>query len=692
MGAMQPSTPGASLWNILLRESRIWATALRIPSLYLLLLALLLALMLIVHFPLSYTIDVGVEEGYGGDLPLLWNFNTFEDDEHGTYRWTRDGAAIRLPGIGHRPLVVRLNFIPISSHIADIGPQSIALSTDARHLTTLPVSEAGRRYALLIPPEYMRDGSLNLTLHTDTFTPPDDPRELGTPLDRVRLTSLDIPTLAQPAWGDVWRWMLVVLFFWLITMRVQYEGYAQSVAAHRTIWLSGGVVMLIALAAYLDPPRWGYGAQPALAAAVWTCGLVLLLRPALPIVAKQLHIPLNSRALGWLLFIVALAFGLRLGGRLYPLSMWGDIGFHTNRFIDSFGLGKIYLLSRNRGINFPYPPGTYLPLAPLILLYLDIRFVLPFFAALVDGISAIVMYGIVARALQHQKTALLAAAFYVFTAAGFMLTWWSFDTHIYSQAATLLLTATLLYQGSCTHHTRNTIGNAALLVLLLCGVFLGHFGFLINTVLMGSLLVVLIWLAAWWATPWLRDWARAWRWRLLLIYLVAGLLSLFLFYSAYMWLFTYQLNAMMHGGLTGLAERAPVSRLRLWDVLWNAGLIQHFGFFPLLLLPIGVWSIWKNAGRNRGRILLFILIVCSLLVSAVFAVLPFITLSTQSTRWLMFSAWAMATGAALAFQMIWRCGGAGRVVVAAMGGYVVWNSVYFWLAPMLWRIRPPEPF
>jgi hypothetical protein len=83
---------------------------------------------------------------------------------------------------------------------------------------------------------------------------------------------------------------------------------------------------------------------------------------------------------------------------------------------------------------------------------------------------------------------------------------------------------------------------------------------------------------------------------------------------------------------------------------------------------------------------------CSVLVSSCFAVLPFITLSTQSTRWLTFSAWAIAIAAALAWQVLWRSGRAGRVVVLAMGGFVVWNTVVFWVGPMLWRIRPPEPF
>jgi hypothetical protein len=58
----------------------------------------------------------------------------------------------------------------------------------------------------------------------------------------------------------------------------------------------------------------------------------------------------------------------------------------------------------------------------------------------------------------------------------------------------------------------------------------------------------------------------------------------------------------------------------------------------------------------------------------------------------MFSAWAVAVGAAVAAQLLWRCGRGGRLVVLAMGGVVLWNTAMIWLGPLIWRIRPPEPF
>jgi hypothetical protein len=693
-----------------------------ISPLPLVLLALLLALVLVVHLPLYYTVDVGIEEGYGGDLPLLRDFNTAEDDEHGTYRWTKDGASIHLPGLGQRPLLARLDFIPISGEVARAGPSHMEVWIEGEEVVTLPVSPGGKQYHLLIPPEWNR-GSLALTLHTTTFTLPDDPRSLGTPLDQVRVATAEPSSpLRIPSWGAVWRWLLAVALAWLTTTHALSSGRRPTSETRGwALWFVGGGALLVGVAALLDPPRWAFGAQPALIAAAFCYGTVLVLRPALPPLAARLDIPLNGRVLGWLLLIVAVALGVRLGGRLYPLSMWGDIGFHTNRFIETFGLGDVYLVSRNRGINFPYPPGTYLTLAPLILPWVDIRLVLPFVAALLDALSAPLVYAIVAGGLArttahhpryHQHTALLAAALYVFTAATIMMTWWSFDTHIYTQAAALLLvTALVLFLANGERREASTAPPAAqgiytltsarwtvILALLVAGVFLGHFGFLINIVLMGSLLLALVWGVSWWGWWGRGEWARRVRWPLLLAYLGAGLTALAIFYSAYIPMFARQLSEVADGGITGLTERAPIGRDRLWAVLWEAGIIQHFGFFPLLLTPVGValLACSPRAGASRGcterRFVLVVLMVCCLLVSLFFAVLPFITLSTQSTRWLMFSAWVVAVGAALAFRLLWRKGRAGRVAVLAMGGFVVWNTITFWIGPMLWRIRPPEPF
>jgi hypothetical protein len=58
----------------------------------------------------------------------------------------------------------------------------------------------------------------------------------------------------------------------------------------------------------------------------------------------------------------------------------------------------------------------------------------------------------------------------------------------------------------------------------------------------------------------------------------------------------------------------------------------------------------------------------------------------------MFSLWAVAVGAALGLELLWRCGRAGRLLVIAVAGYGAWITASMWLMALAWRVRPPEPF
>ncbi len=682
-------------------------------------------LVLVVYLPLRYHIDVGVQEGYGGDLPHLHGFNTAEHSEHGSYRWTKDNATILLPGVGQRPFLLHLTFLPLSKHTAAVGPQAMDLRVAGEHLAMLPVRREGMHATLIIPAQLIRGGTFRLTIHTTTFTPPDDPRQLGTPLAAITLESLPSSSPVSPDWSAVGLWVGALLLFQ--ASLVISLGRTPAVSRWNLVVMSV-VVLLVGIAAWLDPPRWAYGARPAFVAVLLCFILSLVLRSLLPPLAASLRIPLAPATTGWLIVIIVAAFGLRYGGRIYPDAMHGDIFFHTNRFSEAIGHGNLFLLARNRGVDFPYPPGPYLTLAPLALFNPHPPSFFPLVTALAEGLSAALVYTLVALALlpptsasnrpgrfpAFQKTALLAAAIYVFTAAGFMITWWSFTTHIATQFATLLLITVLLFfacrdslfsQPSSRYSFH--VPTIAILFVLICGVFLGHFGFFINTTLMGGVVLLVLWLLA-------KDrstWARHRFFPLLLAGGGAFLTALLLFYSAYLPMVVSHMQTALTEGLPELARREPVSRERLLHNLWHLGFIEHFGFFPLLLLPLGMWHLLAS-GRNitsltrntkpdlsdlalhvrRARFALFSLMACSVLVSSGFALLPFLTHSGQNTRWLMFSAWAVAVGAALGTRLLLRYGKAGRLVVLTMAGFVLWNTALFWLEPLAWRIRPPEPF
>jgi hypothetical protein len=196
-------------------------------------------------------------------------------------------------------------------------------------------------------------------------------------------------------------------------------------------------------------------------------------------------------------------------------------------------------------------------------------------------------------------------------------------------------------------------------------------------------------------------------WRLLAVFAAAELFAALFVYSGYTGLFIAQAEATASGGLTGLAGRAAVDRAVLWRTLWDAGFRIHFGFFPVPLALGGLALLWRWPSFQRSDIqtdrhepaeafkrssVVAALMVGTFLIALQFASLPFLSGSTLSTRWLMFSAWAFAVGAALVAQLLWDRGRAGRWLVLLMGSYIFWVSASMWLQALAWRVRPPEPF
>ncbi|RRR74938.1 MAG: hypothetical protein EI684_05925 [Candidatus Viridilinea halotolerans] len=704
-----------------------WA-ALRHPALWLALALLLLVSLMAPQLPLRYAIDVGLSEGYGRDRPYLRDFNDPDFSEHygGSFRWTTRESHVLLPGVGRRNLIVQLAMLSSSPSVMAMGPATFTLWVHEHFLVEVPVQMEARRVTFLVPPALLEDGSLHLRLRSAIFVPPDDPRLLGVPLGGVTLYA-PAALGATPSWSAVGSWLLAALCAWLALRHafgIGLEAVGKGRQCHSMLrgarWSAGFsrlkpalhrvatdfsdrllghpaaialfiLVGLTLLAALINPPRWAFGGQAALVACALAYPLAIVVRWTLPRLMRRVGVPLAAPTLAWLTFIVVVSFALRYGGRLYPESMPGDIDFHYNRFTETLA-GLIYLRSLNRGVPFPYPPGPYLLVAPFSLLGLQLPTILQLGAALVDACSAVVIYLIAVRAL-GQRVALFASGIYLFTAATFMTTWWSFSTHIFTQFLHLLLLAGALtafhaWQGEdATQRRRWTLGVA----VLLCLVFLGHFGFLLNTTLLGLVLACAVWVASWRGAAW----ARRVRGPLSLAGLAAGSFVALFFYSAYAPLFLEQFSAAREGGLTAVSNREPVSRMAIWNTMWRAGFITHYGLFPLLLMPFGLYLLGRRGRSETGlgpQRALFLFMASSLVAALCFALFPFVSGVSNSPRWLMSIAWVVAVGAALAVAELWQHGRWARLAVVAMASLSLANTAWLWIGPMLWHIRPPEPF
>jgi hypothetical protein len=749
-------------------EARRQSAALRDRRLWVTLGVFAAILALAAQFPLSYDISIGREEGAGGDRPMIVDFHDPESSElaQDKFRWTTERSSIRLPGFGQRALQATLRLLPVSQEVAEHGPKTIELWVNGTLLAQLPVRPTtGGVYRFVMAP-VAGAGDQLIELRSGTFTPSGDARAIGTPVDDLRVESSAGPVL--PPWRHDLAWLGAALLFWLALRRI---GFTPS-------WVQRFLLVGLALgglAAWLDPPRFAFGSGVALIIAALGWLLVVLLaaepiglllagaalalpaivlrfagtegtlgqigavlagtavalllagwlRPAIANAYVRIAPPIPAAAQRWLLLIALVVFASHYGGKIYPDSMWGDIGFHYNRYVEVLR-GIVLLLSRNRGVDFPYPPAFYLLLAPLALTGLDPHILLQLVGALLDALSPFLIYAIVAgvacRSPMHltqvnsavdapAQLGLIAAAIYSLSAATMMTTWWNFSTHIFTQFAHLLLIAmlVLLWELRMEHQEPRTDSSSnlvlgsrfsvlSILFLLQALVYLGHFGFWMNMSLLGGLGLTVVLIGA------LRrriDWAT---FRLLLAAFVAAeLFAAVFFYSSYAGLFLAQAQATASGGLTGLAGRPAINRAILWRTLWDAGFRLHFGFFPVPLALCGLALLWRrktesridpvdSAGARSRFSVLSVLMSGTFLIALLFASLPFISGSTLSTRWLMFSAWVIAVGAALVAQILWRYGRGGRLLVLVMGGYIFWVTASMWLQALAWRVRPPEPF
>ena len=697
--------------------------------------ALLLAL--VSQSPLDYRINVGHEEGYGSDLPMLAGFHDFERANNDTIdlRWTTEESTIRLPGLGPRALQVAIRLLPVNDDVAQHGPAAIDVVADGLPIGALVVRpRTGGTYYFQVPQAPPGSSDHTIILRSPTYVPKGDVRALGTPVDELHITSAGGPFL--PPWRPSLAWIAAALLFWLALRRAGLG----APLAWRFVLVGIG---LACIAALLDPPRFAFGSatvliigglcwllvelacasQPVLlfAGAVLTpCALVLhllaqsdglvffgalasavslalvlagWLRPALGRLYTQIAPPMPEFVRRSLLIICLLVFATHYGGKIYPLSMWGDIGFHSNRYLEVLK-GNVLLLSRNRGVDFPYPPAFYLLLAPFSLTGLDRRILLQLGGALLDAISPLLVYTIAAcisgaqAGPQVARRSLLAAGIYGFSAATLMTTWWNFSTHTFTQFAHLLLITALVVLWHRRGNLSGLLGRGlALLFVLQSFVYLGHFGFWINMSLLGGLgLLTLLVAHLRHRVPWRVGW------QMLGIFIAAQLFAVLFFYSAYTGLFLAQLQATASGGLTGLAGRQAVDRAILWNTLWDAGLRVHFGLFPVPLALLGMILLWHHHKLTPAQRAFAMLGIGTFLIALLFAILPFASGSTLSTRWLMFSAWAIAISAARVAQRLVQSGRVGRWLVLAMGSYIIWVSAAMWLGALAWRIRPPEPF
>ncbi len=660
--------PLASTWHRSTSLLRTWLITLSEWPLLVLLGLFVLGVVGIGQQPFQYTIDIGYEEGWHSDQPLIEGWNTAEP-EHATadqlsYRWTRDRSQIRLPGLGRQALVISLHQLPATANPA-FNSGVFHLSA-ARMAVSQPITSA-RTLHLLLPPDAAHQGSVQID--APAFTPPNDPRTLGAPIARVEVSPFG-QGLGLPSVRLFWPLVLLPLV-WMINRRWCLTRTSATIAG------SGLAVVLLA-ALYGDRLRFALAGAPLLIGAVWGLIVGAATLWAIERYAERAGVqpsPWLARTVALLIFWLVL---VRYGGRLYPDSMVGDLGFHVNRQNDLIQ-GLVLLTSRHRGIDFPYPSAIYILLAPLRLLPIAPEMLVEWSDAIFGALGVVPVAYIALRGLGDERTAVFVTTVYALLAPAMMALWWSFLAHIFTQEAVALLIALIL--GSWQR--LDTPRGIGLITVGLCLIFFGHFGLFINiSVLLAGLLPLL-----WWryrSTPQARL-----VYGLATAFLIAEVLALGLFYSAYIDLFMTKLLQFQSGGMGAVqGGRTEISRQALALSLWRDGLVAHYAVIGAPLALLGGYWLWR---RQQRQILVW-LFWGTVAVAVLQGSIPFITASTITTRWLSFCAWVIAVGVGIVLEWLWRRGRLGQGLTILVLLWIGGNTLWLWVQALGYRIRPPEPF
>ncbi|NJO82419.1 MAG: hypothetical protein HC828_06075 [Blastochloris sp.] len=638
----------------------------------------LLAL-LMTQLPFSYRFSVGVPSGPARDAQFLGSFyppGRVEDKplpgRKDFARWSRaQSSFLELRGVGRRGVVVEFEVVSHRAQWDSTAPPTVVrLRSDDFAIAPLPLRLEGAHYRVYVPPEALADGRLLLSPDTDVWQSQgnDRDRRLGIAIARtVTVRSVSHNGLVTPDQQMLWGWTLGLVLLWL---SVRIAGFGANGALGLTLPLAVALPLLLPL----DPPRvaltgdWLFsaGLLGLLTAVVSIGGVPLLLRRAGALPAAGL--------LRWLILLMVISVALKYGGRLFPGSMTGDLQLHVNRYTGALH-GQLYLEAEHRGLPFPFPPGHYLILAPIVLLGQNIRDVFQYTAGMFEAAAVLLMYLIVVIAGGSKRLGVVAAAVYALTSAGYMLIWHSFQTHIgaqWFQIALILMLVALWPR----YRER---GGWAIIALLTAIVFLSHIGQFLNTLLLGLLVAPVIWFRA-------RDaqerTSATW---LLIAGVIAGALAGLLYYSAFIDRIWEQTIIAATGGLNTLTGKRPIPREETLRVLWSGGLITHFGFFPVALAVPGVLLLAQWLKRRTPALSLIWL---TFAVSLSQALLPLWTLSALSTRWFTFATWAIALTGAAAFLALWRRGRVARLVTLAIAAYIIWIAILVFVQAMALNIHP----
>jgi hypothetical protein len=643
---------------------------------FLLALLTLVPLILTAQLPLSYHFQMGIDRGVLTDRPYLQGFRDPElvtwDD---SWRWSLPEARITVPGVGQRPMLVDFGVVSHRrNHQSDAPPTVLRLDIGTALPIELTLRDAAARYQIYVPQEAMGEGDLQIGLSTPAWANPADSRgEMGVALGRLFLVdAARVGGVVPPAPGLLLAFPAAMALLWLTLRCLDF-------APRRAFWLLLPVVASLALLSIWQAPRLATSERWVLQWGLLCLGTAVVATLLVPPLLQRLGANPDTNMLRWLLLLVVLSFAVKYGGQLHPVSMPGDLQLHVNRFTGTVN-GQVYIPAQHRGLPFPFPNGWYIGIAPLYLTGASIHWLFELTAGIFEAIIPLLFYLMLVRLTGSQKLGLIAAVFYTLAPVPLMNTWWAFHTQVATGFFLALLLTVLIVAWPNYRHWL-TWGSV---VLLFCLVFLSHIGSFINAAIVGLF-----------AVPWLYFRARTAEQRAGAIQLLwAGIASgafVWCFYYTGFWeLITEQISGVLGSGLVEVTGKDPIPPEETLAALWNEGLILHYGFFPVVLSLVALFGFMVNRRLRDSSVPPLIWLTFA--VGLWQGLLPLITLSSITTRWLTFAGWGITVATTFALLWLLRRGRAGRIVAWAVMGYVTWLSIVVWINAMALNQPSIEPF
>ncbi len=321
----------------------------------------LLAVLITYHFGRTLSVNIGDLS----DSALVSGFYADEPDIEYRYRWTKDELQVRFAGAGSARLDT-VEIVAQGARTQDAAsiPVTMSLSVNGQPMdpSVVTLTPELQSYTFRPQPGPALDGPFMVTLRNSTFSPPNDGRELGVKVDRVRLVQSNDGLNIPPLWLVLWSLTLVAGFYGLLI------GFGRFIAS-----LAGLLISLVLGALLAASSTLVAAYMPPLAAIVGVAGLLISQRRHVAHWPDWVDALGRGRLATWLMLGAMLLYAALALWTIPQVDWIGHADYAENaviarNFIEGRGLSVDYVAQFYKDYpGISHPAETWPLLQPLMI-------------------------------------------------------------------------------------------------------------------------------------------------------------------------------------------------------------------------------------------------------------------------------------------------------------------------------------